>query len=56
MGDTMDSIMKFNKNETTKIHVVKLSDGTVTTLDTGKWIMVFHYGNGYMKDADTIVF
>ena len=35
--------------------MVKLSDGSVTTLEANKWTMMLHFGNAYMRDADTIV-
>jgi len=55
LGKPIQETFKFKGNETTKIHVVKLSDGSVQTLDAGIWSVVFHYGNSYMRDADTIV-
>lgn len=42
-------------NGTTKIHVIRLSDGEVTTLDSGIWAMILHYGNSYQPNEDTIV-
>jgi len=47
-------MIKNDVNGTTKIHVVRLSDGHVTTLDTKKWSMVLHFGNAYQIDDDTI--
>ena len=40
---------------TTKIHVVRLSDGEVTTLDANIWSMILHFGNAYQPDDETIV-
>ena len=55
LGTPLGKLMKNNPNGTTKIHVVKLSDGSVQTLDTGVWSNALHYGNAYMKDDHTIV-
>lgn len=55
MGDPVRTLMKHKANETTKIHVVKLSDGSLQTLDLGIWAVALHYGNAYMKDENTIV-
>lgn len=40
---------------TTKVHVVRLSDGQVTTIDAKKWLLIFHFGNSYQIDDNTIV-
>jgi carotenoid cleavage dioxygenase-like enzyme len=40
---------------TTKIHVVRLSDGEVTTIDSKKWSLVLHFSNAYQLDEDTLV-
>ena len=40
---------------TTKVHVVRLSDGLVTTLDTNLYTLVVHFSNSYQLDDDTIV-
>lgn len=42
-------------NGTTKIHVIRLSDGEVTSFDAGVYTMILHYGNSYQPDADTVV-
>ena len=47
--------IKTDHNGTTKIHVVRLSDGKVTTIDTNAWTMVFHFGNSWQLDDHNIV-
>jgi len=51
-------LMDLIKNDihgTTKIHVVRLSDGQVTTLDSKKWSLILHFSNAYKIDEDTLV-
>ena len=55
MNTPINELFKYKANETTKIHVIKISDGTVTTLDAGRWVVAFHYGNSFQKDENTIV-
>jgi len=54
-GKPIQDLFKSERNETTKIHVVKISDGTVQSFDSGLWSFVFHFGNAYMRDENTIV-
>lgn len=51
----LKDMIKNDVNGTTSIHVVRLSDGHVTTLDTKQWAMILHFGNAYEIDDDTIV-
>ena len=48
-------MIKNDVHGTTKVHVVRLSDGEVTTIDSGIWSLVLHFGNAYKIDEDTIV-
>lgn len=48
-------MIKNDVNRTTKIHVVRLSDGEVTSFDAGIWTMILHYGNSYQPDEDTVI-
>ena len=41
-------VMKNDLHGTTKIHVIRLSDGQVTTLDSKKWSLILHFSNSYM--------
>lgn len=47
MGKPMIQDMVLEKDKTTKIHVMKLSDGTVETFDTDSWIVSLHAANSY---------
>lgn len=51
----LQELIKNDVNGTTLIHVVRLADGKVTTLDAKKWSMILHFGNAWQKDDDTIV-
>lgn len=42
LGHPMIDCMEQNQKETTKIHAIKLSDGTVTTFETNRWSFVMH--------------
>jgi len=55
MNTPINELFKYKANETTLIHVIKISDGTVTTLDAGTWVVCLHYGNSFQKDENTIV-
>lgn len=48
-------LIKNDLHGTTKIHVVRLRDGEVTTLDSKKWSLILHFSNSYQLDEDTIV-
>lgn len=47
--------MVLEKDETTKIHVMKLSDGTVQTFETNMWFISFHTGNSYIDTDGSLV-
>ena len=47
--------MALHKDQTTKIHVMKLSDGTVQTFDTEEWILVLHTANAYQEDGTLVL-
>ena len=53
-GKPMNDDMVLEKESTTKIHVMKLSDGTTQTFETG-WLISLHYGNTYLEDENTLV-
>jgi len=38
-----------------KLHVVRLSDGHVTTIDTKQWQIIMHFSNAYSIDENTLV-
>lgn len=40
-------MIKNDVNGTTNIHVVRLEDGHVTTLNAKQWSMILHFGNAY---------
>jgi len=48
-------LIKNDLHGTTKIHVIRLSDGQVTTLDSKRWSLILHFSNSYMLDEDTLV-
>lgn len=57
LGKPMLEAMVLGKEDrTVKAHVLKLSDGTTKTIDTQKWGITIHHGNGFQKDENTIVF
>jgi len=43
------------QDDTTLIHVMKLSDGTTQTFDSKLWFISFHNGNAYIDDDGTLV-
>ena len=47
--------IKAHEGATTKIHVIRLSDGHIQTLDTNIFTMVLHFGNAWQSDDNTIV-
>lgn len=47
-GAQLEDFLENNATGTTKIHIVKLSDGSVTSIESGVWNMVLHFGNSYM--------
>jgi len=47
MNTPINELFKYKANETTRIHVIKIIDGTVTTLDAGRWVVALHYGNSF---------
>lgn len=51
----LQDMIKNDVSGTTKVHVVRLRDGHVTTIDAHKWFLVLHFGNSYQIDDDTIV-
>ena len=53
-GKPMVDDMVLEKESTTKIHVMKLSDGTTQTFETG-WLIALHHGNSYLEDENTLV-
>jgi len=55
-GKDMEHCMKLNADKHAIVHAVKISDGTVHSIDTGSWSLTLHFGNAYQPDADTIVF
>lgn len=55
-GKEMVDCMLMNKDKTSKIHAVKLSDGSYTTFDTKAWSTTLHFSNAYQPDENTIVF
>ena len=54
-GNPMIKDMLLQKGKTTKIHVMKLSDGTVQTFDTGLWSITLHVGNSYIDTDGSLV-
>lgn len=54
-GKPMIKDMILEQDSTTLIHVMKLSDGTVQTFDTGLWFISFHFGNAYMDEDGSLV-
>jgi len=48
-------LMKADFDGKTKIHVIRLSDGQVTTIQEDKWSLILHYGNAFQVDNDTII-
>ena len=54
-GNPMIKDMLLQKDKTTKIHVMKLSDGTVQTFDTGLWSITLHVGNSYIDTDGSLV-
>jgi carotenoid cleavage dioxygenase-like enzyme len=53
-SDMLDMI-KQDHQGTMKLHVVRLSDGEVTTIDTKEWQIIMHFSNAYKIDEDTLV-
>ena len=51
----LQEMIRNDVDGSTKIHVVKLSDGEVTTIDAQIWSMILHFGNAYQPNDDTIV-
>lgn len=49
----IENILKHKYGSTTKIQVIRLSDGEVTTIDSGKTTSVFHFGNAW-QEGDVI--
>jgi len=48
--------MVLNEDKKAKIHAVKISDGSITSFDTGVWGLTLHFSNAYQPDDNTIVF
>lgn len=48
-------MIKKDVKGTTKIYVINLKDGEVTTLDSGIWTMILHFSNAYQKDDGKLV-
>jgi len=55
-GKDMLHCMENNADKTAKYHAVNIHDGTVTSFETGTWSFIFHFGNAYQPDKDTITF
>lgn len=47
VGYSMDTVIRQDPKKTTKIHLVRLDTGEVTTMDSGIWSVVLHFGNAY---------
>lgn len=43
----LQEMIRNDVDGSTKIHVVRLSDGHVTTFDAKVWSMILHFGNAY---------
>lgn len=54
-GKPMMQDLKLIDGETTKIHVMKLADGTLQTFDTGIWSVNMHTGNSYIDTDGSLV-
>jgi carotenoid cleavage dioxygenase-like enzyme len=55
MDAQLKDLIKNDIHGTTKIHVVNLHNGEITTLDSKKWSLILHFSNSYMLDEDTLV-
>ena len=51
----LQEMIRNDTEGSTRIHVVRLSDGEVTTIDAKIWSMMLHFSNAYQTDDDTIV-
>ena len=47
--------MVLEQDKTTKIHVMKLEDGSVQTFDTEEWSISLHVANSYLEEDGTLV-
>lgn len=56
LGKDMEHCMVLNPDKNAIIHAVKISDGSITSFDTGDWGLTLHFSNAYQPDSDTIVF
>ena len=54
-GKPMMQDLLLKKDETTKIHVMKLADGTYQTFDTGIFSVNMHTGNSYVDTDGNLV-
>ena len=55
IGYDMSNVFAQDPSKTTKIHLVKLEDGQKTTIDSGIWTVVLHFGNAFEKDGKIVV-
>jgi len=46
-GKDMSQCMVLNEDKKAKIHAVKISDGSITSFDTGVWGLTLHFSNAY---------
>ena len=46
-NNSIKDYIKTDRHTTTKIHVVRLRDGEVTSFDSLMWSIVFHFGNAW---------
>jgi len=54
MGADLMKTLGPDYSTTTKLHIMTIADGSFKTIDTGKYQMMMHVGNAFVKDGKFI--